>query len=243
MFNPVQKRIGLMPAATVGALLSAAGYFGYSMVGLGYVDSLGYGWFSGSMPRGFLWYCFAMAVGGVGSTFTGGSIAPFLSTLASKNNLGRVMSVPSLASSAGRMAGPPLFGWLYVSNVRQPYVAASIACAVASGTFLLVLAFHSTARQAPESPLSKFDSANRPTRTKLDRAQEDIMAAIQAELRDILLDRGYSLSSAESRMYIVAILENAFPQMAETEDELELLGREVHRQHAHAMEDHHAHHA
>ena len=48
----------------------------------------------------------------------------------------------TLASSAGRMLGPPLWGFLYVQNVRWPYEAASISCLASSVVFFAVLTIH-----------------------------------------------------------------------------------------------------
>lgn len=231
VFNPVQERFGLMPSAAMGALLSAVAYLGFSLV-------------PGTIPEGFALYVLAMAIGGVGSTFTSGSVSPFLSTLAAKENLGRVMSIPSLASSAGRMAGPPLFGLLYVTHNRRPYMIASAACLVAAAIFTLVLTVQAAgASKRPSVALSKMDSASKPAPSRLDRQQEATIQAVQAELRDILIDRGYSLKSAESRMYLVAILDNAFPRKEADEEDDALLAREVHHLHTHAQDHHHAHHA
>ena len=63
--------------------------------------------------------------------------------------------------------------------------------------------------------------------------------ASQEELREILIERGYSLQSDMSRMYLVAILDNAFPHKAPGEEEEELLAREVHHLAHHVHHEHH----
>ena len=154
------------------------------------------------------------------------------------------MSIPALASSAGRMAGPPLFGYLYLTNERQPFMVAAVACAGACAAFLFVLSLHTAAtRTRPAESLGELDAARlRMGRPKLDRVQEATITAVQAELREILLDRGYSLRSTKSRMYLVSILDHAFPHKVDDEEEEALLAREVHQLHQYHQHEH-AHHS
>jgi MFS family permease len=52
--------------------------------------------------------------------------------------MGRIMSVSSMASSAGRVIGPPLFGALYSTSPRFPYRIATLCTLAAAAVYTYI---------------------------------------------------------------------------------------------------------
>lgn len=197
-FNKVQSALGLMRTATVGALCSTVTYVGYSFI-------------NGSRP-GLIAFVLLAHLGSVGSTLSTASVTPYFSQLSSKAQMGRVMSLQSMSSSAGRVVGPPLFGALYALNIHYPYRLSAVFTALAAAVFFFV---YLTSISRPKDSLASLDSAGAklidPTSVRLSKEEEAVVRDLQARLRTTLITRGYDLKCAATVEALRQILVDAFP--------------------------------
>lgn len=222
VFEKIQTALGLMRTATLGAVMGTVTYSGYSLLGSGHLS---------------MYTFFVLAgVGTVGSTFSGSSVTPFFSQLGNRSNMGRIMSINSMASSAGRVVGPPLFGFLYAFNIRYPYRVASSCTAVAALVYWLVdvLARQAAAVERPPKPLAELDAEKRKRPSFfLQSAEKAALDALTETFRATIIHRGYDLSNAKVVELITDVLETSLPPREEGRTDEELLGVEAAFLHAH----------
>ena len=244
VFKRIQERLGLMRTATVGALMGTFTYASYSML-------------DGS-PASMYAYFVLAGVGTVGSTFSGSSVTPFFSTLGTRKNMGKIMGISGMMSSAGRVIGPPVFGALYTTNIRFPYRLAA-ACTLLAALVYGFLATITAARDrassaaAKTAPLAGQDGE----RERLQsvggkaggKAEKAAVLALQELLAKTLAVRGYDLSQPTVVEHLKHLLEDALPLRVEGRSDEELLEEEIELVHGHQARlnrDHatyHPHHA
>jgi len=189
-FQRIQSTFGLMRTATIGGAFSTLGYLGYSSL-------------SGS-PLSFAAFCGFAAAGTLGSTLSAASTTPFFSQLAAKAQMGTVMSISSMSSSAARVIGPPLFGALFTTNIRTPYRLSCVFTASAAAFYFLVGLVHD---RQPE-PLASKDSM---AASRAGVLPDDAIAELQALLRATIIERGYNLEEPANVAHVKQLLLNALP--------------------------------
>uniref|UniRef100_A0A7S0DZB9 Major facilitator superfamily (MFS) profile domain-containing protein n=1 Tax=Phaeocystis antarctica TaxID=33657 RepID=A0A7S0DZB9_9EUKA len=241
IFSKVQTALGLMPTAVLGALMGTVTYVGYSTL-------------DGSRASMYIFFALA-GVGTVGSTFTGASVTPFFSQLGNRKNMGRVMSVSSMASSAGRVIGPPVFGALYSINPRFPYRVAALCTIGAAAVYALVaLRTRPKSEVRPATPLAERDAARAMSLKRTPSGLEaQKVANATAELQELLAmtlqQRGYDLGNAAVVELLKQLLVDVLPVRADGCTDEQVLGAGMEsvpeswsgasREHAHC----HPHHA
>jgi len=218
-FNKIQSALGLMNTATLGTMLGACAYLGYS-----FLDG---GKFS-------MWLFFLLAgVGNIGLSFSGASITPFFSNLGNKSNMGRIMSINSATSSLGRVVGPPMFGAIYAWNIRLPYRLAALFTVVSAAVFFFMAVLTAKPTQAderPDKPLASEDGNQK----KLDNKKA--LAELTELMKSTLVSRAYDLTSPQVVDYLKAIIDDALPLKVEGRSDEELLGKETEFLHSHWAE-------
>ena len=155
------------------------------------------------------------------------------------------MSINSMTSSAGRVVGPPLFGYLYTLNVRFPYRSAAVFTAIAALVYFIVdRAAKAAAR--PEKPLAAGDVAADEAKKRpsffLQSAEKAALGVLAETLRTTIMHRGYDLSNSAVVELIQEIIETSLPPKVDGRTDEELLGEETHFLHEHLNREHADHH-
>lgn len=112
------------------------------------------------------------------------------------------MSVSSMASSAGRVIGPPVFGALYSTSPRFPYRAAAL-CTLGAAAVYAYIAMRTRPKSEvrPATPLAERDSARAMSLKRTPSGMEALKVAnATAQLQELLAvtlqQRGYDLGNA-----------------------------------------------
>ncbi|KAL1514921.1 hypothetical protein AB1Y20_004001 [Prymnesium parvum] len=205
-FNRIQEYLGLMKTAVLGGIMGTITYAGYSFLDGG---TLG------------MYSFFALAgLGTVGSTFSASSVTPFFSQLGNKKNMGRIMSINSMTSSAGRVIGPTVFGALYAANIRYPYRLASAFTAIASGMYFIV---HLSSEERPAKGLAESDAAAQKLSLSTESDQGAALDELMKTVRSTILQRGYDLANPTVVELLTDIIQTALPSKVEGRSDEELL--------------------
>uniref|UniRef100_A0A7S0L4H5 Major facilitator superfamily (MFS) profile domain-containing protein n=1 Tax=Coccolithus braarudii TaxID=221442 RepID=A0A7S0L4H5_9EUKA len=201
----------MMRTATIGSLVSSFAYGGYSLL-------------TGSVASIYIFICLA-GISTVGSAFSGASVTPFFSSLGNKRNMGRIMSVNSMMSSAGRVLGPPVFGALYALDIRSPYRLAAAFFLVSSAIYLGVyLLTKQPVPKRPSAALASADSAR--ASAGISAAEQKALDALLTTVRETLILRQYDLGSPRVVELIKCILNEALPTRVEGRADEDLLQEE-----------------
>ena len=145
----------------------------------------------------------------------------YLPQLGNRKNMGRVMSVSSMASSAGRVIGPPVFGALYSINPRFPYRVAALCTIGAAAVYALVaLRTRPKSEVRPATPLAERDAARAMSLKRTPSGLEaQKVANATAELQELLAmtlqQRGYDLGNAAVVELLKQLLVDVLPVRAD----------------------------
>ena len=145
----------------------------------------------------------------------------YLSQLGNRKNMGRVMSVSSMASSAGRVIGPPVFGALYSTSPRFPYRVAAL-CTLAAAAVYAYIAMRTRPKSEvrPATPLAERDAARAVSLKRTPSGLEALKVAnATAELQELLAvtlqQRGYDLGNAAVVELLKQLVVDALPVRAD----------------------------
>ena len=135
--------------------------------------------------------------------------------------MGRVMSVSSMASSAGRVIGPPVFGALYSSSPRFPYRVAAL-CTLGAAVVYAYIAMRTRPKSEvrPATPLAERDAARAVSLKRTPSGLEALKVAnATAELQELLAvtlqQRGYDLGNAAVVELLKQLVVDALPVRAD----------------------------